>query len=583
MSDTNDWLADTQATVIDGMNRGREPELISEQQAHFLRNVSTRGGRVHSRPRFVQRAVLPSGLLQGGTVFRSRVVAAVGGQIWELDPKNWAQTEKTATHPQPPLPPGAPNPKGPNNPKCPRVWFCETPGTLVIQDGQARPWVYDGADFRRAADDEVPVGRAMAYANGRLAVAVNGGRDVRLGDIRQPAHQSELKFTETYNLTGGGDFSFPSEVLAMKALPVIDTGSGQGALIVGCSDSVHTLKTQITQRDMWSEVGFQTILLPNRGIVGANAVVAVNQDLYFRSSDGLRSLRTSTADYDAPGLAPLSVEVRHRFDFDTPFLLQDASVVYFDNRLLCTHSPFVYSSRSLAQGLIALNFDSLSSRGQKSAPVYDGEWDGVIIAQAFTGQVQGVERCFILGRDIVGQNGLWELLPEVAEQRGDEPTQVIESRMLFGDSPGVLKALRRCDAQFSDIRGGLNVRVYFRPEKYPYWVTWDNFTVDSPGPRAWGPRKQPQHRSLLSTRSVPEGVDPATQRPRYVATGFQVRIEWDGYARLDYFQVFQARVPMTPYADNPASGASAEEVAAPPGTYEPTFWHTHPVSPLAGI
>ena len=87
------------------------------------------------------------------------------------------------------------------------------------------------------------------------------------------------------------------------------------------------------------------MVLPTRGIVGANAVVAINQDLYFRSTDGLRSLRTSTADYNSPGLTPLSVEVRHRFDYDSSFLLEDAGVVCFDNRILCTHSPFIYGRR----------------------------------------------------------------------------------------------------------------------------------------------------------------------------------------------------------------------------------------------
>lgn len=566
----SDWMADTQATVLDGMNRGREPELISEQQAHYLRNVSTRGGRVRSRPRFVKRATLPTGLLQGGTVFNrhSRILVSIGGKIHELDPATWAVTEKTGADV--------------NNPKRPRVWFCETPGTLIIQDGQSYPFLYDAADFRRAEPDEVPVGRAMAFANGRLAVVVNGGNDVRLGDIRKPAHQSELKFTETYNLVGGGDFAFPSEVLALAPLPVIDTGSGQGSLIVGCRDSVHSLKTQITDRSMWSEVAMQTIVLPNRGITGANAVVAVNQDLYFRSSDGLRSVRTSTADYSAPGLAPLSVEVRHRLDFDTPWLLQDASVAYFDNRLLCTHSPFVYSSRSLSQGLVSLNFDALSSRGMKSAPCYDGEWDGLIIAQIFTGNIRGVERCFVLGRDISGVNALWELLPEVAQPEGDEPTQVIETRMLFGDSPGTIKNLRRCDVQFSDIRGGLTARVYFRPEKYPYWVEWDTFTVDSPGAREWGSKAQPQHRSLMSTRTPPDGSDLNTGRLLTVATGFQVRVEWEGFARLDYLQVFQARTDTLPYADNQGAGESGD-LTLPDNCTEPAFWHSHPVSPLAGI
>ncbi|MFZ9725655.1 MAG: hypothetical protein ACO3EH_00480 [Ilumatobacteraceae bacterium] len=561
------WLADTQATVVDGMNRGREPELISEQQAHMLRNVSIRGGRVRSRPRIVRRATLPDGFMQGACVFRAngKVIVGLHGRIYELDTATWERAELTGADI--------------NSFKQPRIWTCETSGSLVIQDNQSRPFIYDGAKFRRAAKDEVPIGGAMAYANGRLAVA--SGTGVQLGDIRQTEHQSELKFTETNNLLGGGEFSFGTPVRSLAALPVIDTGSGQGALIVGCDNAVFTLKTQITQRDLWSEVGFQTVLLPTRGITGANAAVAVNQDLYFRSSDGLRSVRTSTADYNAPGLAPLSVEVRHRFDYDTPSLLQDASVVLFDNRLLCTHSPFVYMGRALYQGIVAFNFDGLSGRGQKSPPAFDGEWDGVVIAQIFSGLVKGTERCFILGRDIAGANSLFEVLPETADQVGDEPAQVFESRTLFGDSPGTLKNLRRCDVQFSDIRGGIAVRVYFKPAKYPYWVKWDEFSVNAPPQQQWG-RVVAQNRTLLSTRSPIEDVDPSTGRLISCSTGFQVRVEWDGLARLDYLQLFQERVSMLPYADNPAASQQTDVVTVPSWAESPAFWYAQPVSPLAG-
>lgn len=569
MPTTEGWLADTQATVLDGMNRGREPELLSEQQAHMLRNVSIRGGRVRSRPRIVKRATLPTGFMQGACVFRAngKLIVSISGRIHEVDPSKWTRTELTGSDI--------------NSLKQPRVWMCETTGSLVIQDGQSKPFIYDGAKFRRSSTDEVPVGTAMAFGNGRLAVVVNSGYDVRIGDIRQTEHQSELKFTETYNLLGGGDFSFESPVRSLSVLPVIDTGSGQGALVVGCDTAVYTMKTQITQRDLWSEVGFQTILLPTRGVAGGNAAVAVNQDLYFRSSDGLRSVRTSTADYNAPGLAPLSVEVRHRFDYDTPSLLKDASVVSFDNRLLCTHSPFVYMGRALYQGIIAFNFDALSGRGQKTPPAFDGEWDGIVIAQLFTGVIKGTERCFVLGRDLDGVNGLWEILPETAEQVGDEPTQAFESRVLFGDAPGTLKNLRRCDVQFSDIKRGLNCRVFFKPAKYPYWIKWDEFSVDNPPAQNWG-RVVAQNRTLLSTRTPVEDVDPSTGRLISCSTGFQVRVEWDGFARLDYLQVFQERISMLPYADNPASNQQTDVVTVPQWAVSPEFWYAQPVSPLAG-
>jgi len=571
MANVSNWASDTQATVIDGMNRGREPELISEQQAHLLRNLSIRGGRAHSRPRFIKRTVLPDGKLQGAAVFRtlSSILVSSGGVIREVDPKTWSV--KTLT--------GA----DVNSPKMPRAFFCETQGTIIIQDNQSRPFLYDGDKFRRAKDDEVPVGSVMAYGNGRLAVAVTGSTAVRIGDIRTEDHQSELKFTETYNLLGGGDFSFPSKVRALGVLPVVDSASGQGSLIVGCDNSVHSLKTQVSQRDLWSEIGFSAVLLPTRGVVGGNALVAVNQDLYFRSSDGLRSIRTSTADYDAPGLAPLSVEVRNRLDYDTPFLLEDTSVVYFDNRVLCTHSPFVYSNRALAQGIIALNFDAMSGRGQKSAPAFDGEWDGVIIAQIFTGLVNGVDRCFILGRGLDGVNGIWELQREVDTPGTESPTQVEETRMLFGTSPGTLKTLRRADVQFSGLSTSLNARVYFRPDKYPYWILWDTFSTQVvPAPKDSLTRAKTQYRPRFSTRTPPAFVDPQTNRPVSQATGFQVRVEFEGNARIDHLQVFQEPISEQPYAVGTPAFAPAQ-IVAPTGATDPLFWHTHPVSPLAGI
>jgi hypothetical protein len=88
---------------------------------------------------------------------------------------------------------------------------------------------------------------------------------------------------------------------------------------------------------------------------------------------------------------------------------------------------------------------------------------------------------------------------------------------------------------------------------------------------------------MLSTRSVPEGIDPNTGRLISVGTGFQVRIEFEGVARLDYLQVFQAPTGLHPYSDNPEAGSSAGEVSVPAGAVEPSFWHAHPVSPLAGI
>lgn len=580
MAINRQYVSDIQSTVLGGLNKGRDPELIGEQQVAGGQNVSLRGGRAHSRPRYIKRASLPTGKLQGGHVFSAinKVIVSVSGGIYEVDTDGWGITEKTTAETR-------------NAVSRPRHWYCETVGSLVIQDGQSKPWIYDGSDFRAArdgtagADDitEVPVGEAMAYGNGRLAVVVNAGRDVRIGDIHKPEHQSELIFTETYALNDGGDLNFPTKVKALAYLPVIDTGSGQGSLIVGCEDSVSTLKTQVTQRELWGDMSFQTVLFSNRGVTGAHAFAAVNQDLYFRSSDGLRSVRTSTADYDTPGLTPLSVEVRHRLAYDSPWLLEDASVVLFDNRLLITHSPFIYDNRAMYQGLVSVNFDTMSSMGTKASPIFEPEWDGLVIANLTVGRIFGKERCFVIGRDEEGQNSLWEILSESDEPvvTDDEPTQAIETRVLFGESPGNLKHLRRADVTFSDIRGDLDVRVYFRPAKCPWWIPWDTFHATAPEyDIKWG-TVFAQFRGPFQTREVPEYTDPQTRRPVSLAHGFQIRVEWEGRARLDYLQVFMEPNLETGYATNVTTDPVL--IAAPDYAYLPKFWRSHDISPLAGI
>lgn len=567
------WPPDLQNTVVDGVDRGKEPELIGPHQLHYGRNVTVRGGRVRSRPRIVRRTTLPAGKLQGLGAFNgiSKLFASVAGRVYQIDPQGWSYVEKT-------------NDQDRGSAYRARHYYCETVGSLVIQDGQGRAFIYDGAKWRRAKDDEVPVGTAMAFGSGRLAVVVNGNA-VRIGDIRKPdQHQSELTFTETYALLGGGDLEFPDTVRALAVIPVIDTGSGHGPLIVGCSHQTFTLKTQITARDMWTEIGFQTVLLPSRGIVGPNAWTVINQDLYFRSSDGLRSIRTSTSDYESPGLTPLSSEVRYRFDHDTQALLQDCSVVYFDNRLICTHSPFVYDNRSLATGLISLNFEALSASGQKSRPVYDGEWDcGVVFAQFVVAQVDGVERCFALGRDGAGTNGIWEVLRESDEPAGEEPTQAIETRAMTGDGPHTLKTLRRADLAFSDLRGDLAVRVYFRPEKFPFWLLWDEFTAEAPTVASSLMRVWPQYRSGFQTRTPTAEMNPLTQHPFAVARSFQVRVEWEGFARLDHVAVFTEPLVEAPYADNEEGLVVGPLVDLPPGGHFPAYWQRYDMAPAGGI
>lgn len=564
------WNPEILSTVVGGADAGSAPELIGEQTVSTLRNVSIRGGRARSRPRFKKKLALSSGKIQGATAFLDRglLMVSIDGKVFEVDPFSWSILEKTDS-----------TNRGSAN--RPRHYYAETVGSLVIQDYQNTPLIYDGSEFRYAESDEVPVGGPMEYSNGRLAVAVNGGRAVRLGDIRDGGiHQSELKFLETYSLNGGGDFAFPSRVVALSSLPVIDTSTGQGSLIVGCRERTFSLKTQLTARDLWADVGFQSEFLPV-GITGARAVAKANQDLYIRSGDGFRSMRSAVTDQGSPGLTPLSNEMGYRFDHDTDFLLEDAQVVLFDNRIFCTHSPIVYGNRSIALGLAVYNVDTLSKSGTKSAPVWEGEWDGIQIAELVSGNFRGSKRMFIIGRDADGTNGVWEVYAETADpiDLTESPVQELVTRTFVGNGINDYKALRRGDIWLSEITGTVNLKVFFRADKYPFWVKWDEFDVVANSP-ATTDRKYPVHRSPLTTRTPPDTIDPKAEQILSQGFTFQVRLVWTGEARVDMLQVWTETEAQPGLSDNPSETDQEVYSEVPADQEEVNFWYDYARSPL---
>jgi hypothetical protein len=66
------------------------------------------------------------------------------------------------------------------------VYMTQAEKYLIIQTGQDEPRVYDGYAVRRASfygSQAVPIGKQMAYGQGRLFVAVNEGAEIVAGDL----------------------------------------------------------------------------------------------------------------------------------------------------------------------------------------------------------------------------------------------------------------------------------------------------------------------------------------------------------------------------------------------------------------
>jgi hypothetical protein len=561
-----DWIAVQQVTLADGVNSSFKPDLIGTNQAAWMVNAGVREGKPHTRPGLTNLGVLPAGKVQGvghlsndGGVF----VLSIDGQLWKLQP----YTSSIEVDPIPLA--------WPNSNALTEAWFCETAGTLVVQDGQSCPIFYDGSSTRRSdlRANEVPIGRQMAYGNGRLWVAING-RQLVAGDITQDIYQSELFFTETQYLSGGGAFYYPRNITGLAFLPINDTATGYGSLLVGMNNGIHALKAEVTSRDLWQQMpGFEVTILPEVGPVGQNTLVQVNQDVYWRDVRGqIWSLRSAIVDAQGPGNSPLSREVQRVVDFETKQLLPQSSGVYFDNRIFFLAAPIynIYGTASF-QKIVSLDVAPVATMRGKTSPAYDGEWGGLNFTRLFSGVINGENRAFAISLDADGENRLWEFNP--AERRdytllaagtslistASEVQGTIEYRRFDFGLPGQKKRLMRCDLWPTDIDGPVTLKVYWRTDNRTQWYLWDTVSFAATmtnADNAWL-NLEAQERGRVKTLSAPTLTDALEQVAADVGYGFQIKLVWTGSLLIDRIQIWAKPLEESAYSENSDLSAAA--------------------------
>ncbi len=544
---TRKWTSWAWQTCPGGVSSAVTPELLPQSQYAWGYNLAVRGGKPHTRPPFVERPCgggLPRGLHQCSSYFGVQggmIVISIGGNLYRIrigeNVYSWEPIPLSFR----------------NSGVLPMAWMQQTIETLVIQDGQSTPILYNGSTARRAGPTEVPRGRMMAYGNGRLWVAINQNELVA-GDIRQRTPGSELFFTETNYLAGGGALFFSRGITGMQFMPV--TGAADfGTLVVFGSDNAESIRADVTTRDQWGMPGFVTNVFRDIGASGGWGISQVNQDLYWRDSHGnIRSLQNALSTNNSPGSTPISREVTRLVGYDSDVLLPWVSSIYFDNRLLMTSSPYLNISGGVSfNDLVSLDFSPISTMQVKAPPAYDGQWTGIPgIAQLVTGQFNGTNRAFAISSDEEGVNRLWEILPEGAG-RDDIAVScgsglITESRIeSFIEYPSVnfsiekiRKQLQRCDVWLSGIDGEIDLKVYWRSDNAQQWLLWDETvavcakTTDAATntPHTWK-NLLPEQRPQIKTYTIPSGIDAVTKYGQQNGFYFQIRLVWTGKARIE--------------------------------------------------
>lgn len=531
--------------AFEGVNSAVSAEMISPQQLAWAKNVINRGGKPGTRPPLIHRMALPSGLVQGASYFGVQGgmgVAMISGRAWRLRINPNSYTAEQITLPFN------------NSGVIKKVYMQQTVESLVIQDGQSDAIIYNGSVATRSdpSDGGVPRGTVMAYGNGRLWVAINS-KELVAGDIRTNTAGSELRFTETNYLSGGGTLYFPRGITALGFIATTGT-SDYGALLVFGLDYTESVRADITFRDLWAQTpGFVTNVLRHTGCASHWSLAEINQDLYWRDANGgLRSIRSALADESGPGNSPISREISRLTDFDSRQLLGFSSAISFNNRLISTMSPRLNPTHGISWGSLApLDFAPMSTMRGKSLPAYDGQWDGLNFTHLFQGQFQGRSRAFAVATNGHGGNSLWEImedgrggLDDVTVLCRDTETYPITSFVeygsrAFGDNKR-RKTLERCDIFLKDLQGDLDLQVYWRSDNNQKWLKWDETEVcatksdsdQTTNPHVWK-NILSQQRPQIKTYTIPNSIDIITKYALQTGFEFQIRLVWMGSVKID--------------------------------------------------
>lgn len=486
-------------TLIGGQDAGKRPSLLDESQCAAAENAVFRGGDPATRPAIVERpfvfknnvtydpngghATTPlvgsqvaftTGLFQGCSYFdpslnEDCIMVSVSGRLFRIVPRRTTADVSEIY---------LANRNRSNIPIC---YQFQADRFHITQDGESKAIIYDGVDARRANDDELPVGTIGTYGMGRIVQVMPNKRDILFGDLfgshEGDPGMSVLKFTETTFLTEGGAATIPftmGHITGAKFYPQQDTSMGQGELLVFAEKGMASFFLS-QPRDQWKQSSFQRMGLIEIGGRGHRAFTPVNGDMWFRAGDGWRAYRQARAEAKGWFQLPLSNEVGNYVDVETQSLLEFSSSIHSDNRLIATVTPYPNQGKLYNNGLVALDFNVLSSFGQANKPSWDGHWSGLKVLQLVEGNFGGERRAFAFGLDSDGLNALYEITNDVADTSGPITSSLVTRSFNF-QQPYNENCLYDGDMWFESVRADTDVEVWFKPDQYPSWVPWRTAT-----------------------------------------------------------------------------------------------------------
>ena len=291
---------------------------------------------------FDAEIVFRNGKFQGSSIYATDntvySVTVISGHIFLINLENFKVSILTNTDTQ-------------LNEYIDRVFMVQAEQHFIVQDGIHTPKILTGSAMRDAdhSIQEVPVGTNMAYGQGRLCVQIST-RHFRIGDIHLAFDPlNVLKFKETQILNEGGGFTVSGklgEIVSLQFANVADTSTGDGPLLAICQNGFSTFAIN-NPRSTWSNIPIQKVQLLGTTITGADAYTNINEDILYRSPEGIRSYAVGRGEAESGfRYTEMSREVEPYIKNDDNTDSRYLSMAFFDKRLLSLTSPLNLKARS---------------------------------------------------------------------------------------------------------------------------------------------------------------------------------------------------------------------------------------------
>ena len=407
------------------------------------------------------------------------------------------------------------------------------------------------------ANDSIPKGYQGIFAHGRYHLVPSripnteedGRTSIVSGDIREVGNSATaLSFTETDYLSEGGAHGLPAELGRVGALGVLrNSGSGNGlGQVVAIAENGSAGFNFFQSRSTWSSTQISNIFFTGSGSLSPWGIANLNNDLMYRATDGIRSLRYTLSQTNSGTLSnvPMSVEVQDYMDADSSFLAR-ISMAASDNRLYTTITG---QAGNTYRALLVYDVAAAQYQGAQGPGVYEGLWTGANFLQVLSAKSNAKPVVFVFADGIK----LYKVDPDAVFDATDSS---IESKLVtrvfhFGDFVG-RKHLRSVDMWVSDVPTDTIVKVLYRPRGYPLWFELGERTINVPA------GSLPQNRAKLrfSLDYEDEFCDPVSGFKPFSATGFQFAIVWTGRMTIEGF-----RAEVIPTMEEPPDPCDAESV-----------------------